>query len=278
MSALALVFLVLTAFTVHHYVDAVDLVGRGWALGWVFFLLWMAILVEALLGYWNTGDYSWKASRRLLLLWLIPPYRLAVTTHPLGACVWLPVLGWQAVDRTSYENLDRAFGIPMLFIAFMILPILAVELFWWEYVNLYPGLKLFLDLGTATIWFAFTVEFIVMSALAENKLFYIAKHWINLLIILVPFLAFMRGLQFMRLLRLGKFGKALKVYRLRGLGLRAWQGMVALGLMERIMLRDSKARLRHLQGQVEEKERQLSILKKRVQAMEEELAARKEAK
>jgi hypothetical protein len=81
----------------------------------------------------------------------------------------------------------------MLFMAILILPILATELFWAEEVAVRSGLRLALDLGTAVIWLAFCVEFIVMSTLAPKKLVYLARNWINLAIIVMPFLAFLRG-------------------------------------------------------------------------------------
>jgi len=159
-------------------------------------------------------------------------------------------------------------SVPMLFVALMILPILGIEFFWAKYVAELPSLALALDLGTAVIWLAFAGEFIVMSALAENKLVYVARHWINLAIILLPFLAFLRSFQFMRLLRLGRATKVLKVYRLRGLGLRAWQGLVALELVERTLHRSPEARIRHLKRRLADKEREAELLRNRIQEIE----------
>ena len=179
---------------------------------------------EALLGYWRSADYSGAGVRRLILIWLIPPYRLALATHPSGPCIWLPQIGWQPVDRELYLRLERAFSIPMLLIAMLILPILAIEFVFGQKVASSPALALALDLGTASIWIAFAAEFIIMSALAEKKLHYLLRHWINLAIILLPLLAFLRGFQSVRLLRLSRATRLLKVYRLRGLGLRATAG------------------------------------------------------
>ena len=86
----ALAFLLLTAFSLHHFnVEPVD-PERGRLLGWMFAILWFPIFVEAIAGYWRTGDYSWGASGRLLLIWLVPPYRMALATYPGGNCHWLP--------------------------------------------------------------------------------------------------------------------------------------------------------------------------------------------
>lgn len=273
MSALALFFLLLNAFALHLLErHPGDLEQLGW-LAWLFAANWLPILVEAIQGYWRSGEYSWSARRRLWLICLLPPYRLALSTYPAGRCFWLPVIGWQAADRECYERLDRLFSIPMLCMATLILPILAVEHLWSDEVERYPALALGLDLGTSLIWLAFAIEFIIMSAVAEKKWLYVARHWVNLLIILLPYLSFLRGLQLMRLVRLGKLTKALKIYRLRGLGMRAWQGIIALELVERVLFRSPEARLQRLREQVEEKELELLRLRRRVAELESQLGS-----
>jgi hypothetical protein len=270
MTTLALVFLCLTAFALHHYSHTTAETRTGGVLGWLFLALWALLFLEALDGYWRQGDYSWSAGRRLMLLWLIPPYRLALSPYPAGTCMWLPGVGWQRRNRAFFERLDRAFSIPMLLMALLILPILAVELFWSELVENSLGVALALDLGTALIWLAFTVEFIVMSTVAQKKLHYVLRHWVNLAVILLPLLAFVRGFQVARLIRLGKLGKALKVYRLRGLGMRAWQGIVSLELLERLIRRDPESRLEHLQQILAEKEAEAQRLRNRINELREE--------
>jgi voltage-gated potassium channel len=268
MSGLAIAFLVLTAVALHHFERTPTDLEQGQLLGSLMAAVWLPIFVESLIYYSRRGDYSWQTSLKLVLIWLVPPYRLALSTYVTGSCVWLPGLGWQRPDKDCFELLERVLSVPMLLVALMILPILAVEFLWAGYVAAYPSLALALDLGTAVIWLAFAGEFVVMSALAENKLLYIAKHWINLAIILLPFLAFLRGFQMVRLLRLGKATKALKVYRLRGLGLRAWQGLVALELVERVLHRTPEARVRHLRHRLAEKEREAELLRNRIQELE----------
>jgi voltage-gated potassium channel len=270
MFGLAMGFLVLTAFALHHFERPRAQLVPGSLLVWVFFCLWVLIAGEALLGYWRSSDYSGAGAGRLLLIWLIPPYRLALATHPGGPCIWLPQLGWQAVDRELYLRLERAFSIPMLFIALLILPILAIEFIWSQRVASSPALALALDLGTASIWIAFAAEFIIMSAVAEKKFHYLLRHWINLAIILLPLLAFLRGFQSIRLLRLSRASKLLKVYRLRGLGLRAWQGLVALELIEQLVHRDPAKRLEKLRRQAEEQEWELERLRRRIAEIEAE--------
>jgi len=271
MSGLAIGFLVLTAFALHHFERTPNDLAEGQLIGWLMAAVWLSIFLESLIGYSRGSDHSWRATAKLVLIWLVPPYRLALSTVSAGHCVWLPGLGWQQPDKDCFERLERLLSVPMLLVALMILPILAIEFFWAKYVEALPSLALALDLGTAVIWLAFAAEFIVMSALAENKLVYVAKHWINLAIILLPFLAFLRGFQFMRLLRLGRATKVLKVYRLRGLGLRAWQGLVALELIERAVHRSPEARIRHLRHRLAETERDAQLLRNRIQELEDSI-------
>jgi len=276
MFTVALLFLVLTAFSLNHFEQQVDDPQRSELLGWLFITLWIPIFVESLVGYWRSEDYSWKAGGKMLLIWLIPPYRLALSTHPGGRCLWLPIIGWQRPDRALFDRMDRGFGIPMLFIALLILPILAIEIFGAKYIPLHPELRLFLNFGTSLIWLAFAFEFIMMSSVAEAKLKYIAKNWINVAIILIPLFAFLRSFQLARLLRLGKTTRALKIYRLRGLGMRAWRGVIALELIERVLRRKPETRLEHLKAQLQDKEQDLTILRERIRHLEASIASKQQ--
>jgi hypothetical protein len=277
MSGLALVFLILAAVSLRHIERSPQDTGTGDLLVTLLLSLWLPLFIDALVGYWRRADFTWPAARRLLLLWLIPPFRIAQSPYAAESCVWLPALGWQRADQDLYERLERAFSIPMLFMAILILPILAAELFWAEEVAGHAGVRLALDLGTAVIWLAFCVEFIVMSTLAPKKLVYLARNWINLAIIVMPFLAFLRGLKVGRVLWLGKgLGKAvktLKVYRLRGLWMRGWRGMVALDLLERVVHRTPERRLRRLREILGERERDISRLRGRIGDLEAEVRA-----
>ncbi len=270
--AVALAFLVLLALVLHALEREEE--GRlAWDLiGGLFFVLWLSVFLESLIGYFRRGEYSWQASGKLLLLWLVPPYRMILSTHPNGPCLWVPFLGWQVPDRALFARLERAFSVPMLFMALLILPILAIETFGSKYIHFYPELQLFLDFGTSLIWLAFSLEFIFLSSLAESKWAFLLKNWLNLVIILLPLFAFLRSLRLVRLLRLGRTARLLRVYQLRGLIMRAWRGIVALELMERILHRDPKTRLAHLKAKLQSQERDLAILRQRIQQLETRIA------
>jgi len=275
MSALALLFLILTALALRQADRAPDDSATAHLLGTLLLALWLPLFIDALAGYWHQGDYRWPAARRLLLLWLIPPFRIAQSPYSSGTCIWLPGLGWRRADADLYELLERAFSIPMLFMAVLILPILAAEFFLAEDLADPSGLRLALDLGTVLIWLAFCVEFIVMSTLAPKKLSYLVRNWINLAIIVMPFLAFLRGLQAAQMLGLGKglakVAKTLKVYRVRGLWSRGWRGLVALDVLERLIHRTPERRLARLREVLAEREREAERLRARIRNLEAEI-------
>lgn len=271
MFTIALMFLLLTAFSLQAFDRMPHPPERSPVLVWVFIVLWLVIFVESIVGYWRTADYSWRAAGRLALIWLVPPYRLVLATYPVGNCIWLPILGWQEGDRYLFERLDRGFSIPMLLIALLIIPILGIELFGAKYIPIYPSLVILLDVGTSVIWLAFAFEFILMSTIAEAKFRYIAKNWINLAIILLPLIAFLRGFRVVRLLRIGKAAKVLKTYRLRGLGMRAWRGVVTLELIELLLYRKPESRLERLKAKLQDHEHDLELLRHRIRSLEEEI-------
>ncbi len=119
---------------------------------------------------------------------------------------------------------------------------------------------------TALIWFSFAFEFILLVSLAEKKLAFCKKNWINLVIILLPLLAFLRSLQLFRFLRMAKAGKLMRAYRLRGLLARAMKLAVVFNLIDRMLSRNPDKYNAHLQEKIAEKEAELQELKSKLNA------------
>ncbi|MBL1217779.1 MAG: hypothetical protein D8M59_09820 [Planctomycetes bacterium] len=63
------------------------------------------------------------------------------------------------------------------------------------------------------IWFAFFIEYIINSAIAESRLEYAKRNWLDIVIILLPLISFLRVLRLARMTRLARTGRA---FRLRG--------------------------------------------------------------
>ncbi len=125
-----------------------------------------------------------------------------------------------------------------------------------------PGpLEVVIWLVTAAIWLSFALEFILLVSLAEKKIEFCKKHWINLVIILLPLLAFLRSLQLFRFLRMAKAGRLMRIYRLRGLITRVAKLAMVFNLIERLLSRNPDKYGIHLREQISEKEDELADLR-----------------
>ncbi|MEZ6134634.1 MAG: hypothetical protein R3C53_06970 [Pirellulaceae bacterium] len=253
-------------------------------------LIWPVFVAESLVrrfGCWipnsqeRTFKYWW-------LFCVVPPLRLCAHQHgnwqtgleggQTRSRVWLPVLGWQEVNRNLRRRLERAFGVPMIWIALLILPILGAHYYYKEGIINYPYLRVLLHFGTGLIWFAFTVEFIVMVSLAEKKLEYCKRHWLDLAIILLPLISFLRSLRVLRagrLLNVGRlqhFSRVVRVFRLRGVAMRAFRALLVLEIIHRLIRTKPEARIRSLEHQCAEKEHELAELREEIARLKQSLA------
>ena len=276
MFVLGMLFLILVAVAI-QWLQRPDIQPQQviW-LFWVLVALWILFLLEALLGIWKSQVPWHQALQRGLLICLIPPFRMAISTFTPYESIWLPFMGWHRIDRQLFERMEKSFAMPMLVIGLMILPIIAAEFLLKERVVEIPYLAPSLEIGKAVIWLAFSTEFVLMVSIAERKLVYCKKNWIDLVIILLPLLAFLRGLQLLQATRIAWINKLIRVYRLRGLTHRAYRGLVVLEVLERIFHRDLHKRLAHLQLQVEQKEQEILHLHCKIQRIEEKIQQRGE--
>lgn len=243
-----------------------------WFWPWTFVLLWSLILVESLAGVFQAPDGISAGFRRFLLVGLVPPLRMAFSASRPNRDLWFPRAGWLPVNRESAEVMELVMAIPMLVITLAILPVLGVELFLAEQLAQHPGLGIGLHLTTGLIWMAFVLEFILLFGAAEKKLDFCRRHWVNLVIIVLPLVAFLRLLRLTRLARLIRAGKMIRAYRVRGLYMRAMRVAVLFNLVERVLHRKPEDYLRCLQARIEEKERELEGLRRRADQVRAELA------
>ncbi|GEM_PF-762428 len=220
--------------------------------------LWLGFVVEFVLNLrCRDGRESfWRNHWSDLVVCLCPPLRMGKRSRVMNGQMWLPGLGWQTANDELRGRLERVFGLPMIGFALMILPILAVEHYLPKQVHPDKNLWLviLLDVSTAVIWVAFTTEFIVMASAAEEKFTYCWQHWLDLAIILLPLISFARAL------RLGRLGNMSRLYRLRGLALRAFRAVLLLDVFKRLLLLRPERRLARLQRSLGVKERELDQL------------------
>jgi hypothetical protein len=203
--------------------------------------------------------------------------------------MWLPPLGWQTVDRELRRKLERIFSIPMIIMALMVLPLLAIEWGWRDQVRSHTGLRLFLDIGNSVIWMAFAIEFLVMISVADKKFRYCTLHWVDLAIILLPVVWLMttvirqwaelaplaRGLRLLRLSQLSRMGR---LYRMQGLALKAWRAFLVLEVIQRLTGRSSEKQLKQLEELLLAKEDEVRELRDEIAEMKKRIAVEKNNK
>lgn len=235
---------------------------------WGVLLVWPVFIAEALL-HRMVGDGCWKSD---LLFCLFPPFRLAAREHACGRFLWLPVIGWTSVDRELRQRVEKALSIPMIAIALMVLPLTALDYFSADKIAPGSNMALFIQIGTGLIWLAFAAEFLVMISVVDRKMQYCKEHWIDVAVICLPLIAFLRAARLSRLLRLQQLSKTARMYRLRGVLMRTYRAILVLDVATRLFRGSPEARLAQLRDQLVEKEREASELREEILVLETSLA------
>ncbi|HJN07478.1 MAG: hypothetical protein QGH33_03455 [Pirellulaceae bacterium] len=177
--------------------------------------------------------------------------------------------------------METYFGVPMIVIALMILPILLVEFGLREQVAEHTWLRITLHVSTGTIWFAFALEFIVMCSVAPKKFHYCRVHWLDLAIVLLPLVSFLRSLRVLRATRLARLAKIQylakmgRVYRLQGLAIKGFRGLAVIEAMNRILPRTLERQVELLKEQLAENEKEGRGLQRRIASIERLIAFQK---
>lgn len=214
-----------------------------------------------------------------LIACIVPPLRLGTTSPVWDNRLWLPSLSWQHPSRELSQILGRIFSRPMLIIALLILPILLIEFVFKDTVNNHFWLRMLLHWCTGFIWFAFAFEFIILVSATDKKLAYVKKNWIDLAIILLPIISFLRSLRALRLARLAKVQKLVKlgrVYRMRGLGMKVLRALLLLEVVNRILRITPEKRLAKLQEVHSEKSEELAELQLEINTLKEKIEVQKQ--
>lgn len=223
---------------------------------------WIAIICESVYGFRQAPDRK-PALKRLILVVLLPAFRMVISPVRPNREVWLPAYGWREVSTVSVAEMEQRTAIPMLLATALIIPVLIVDFGLAEIVKESRPIQVTMAILMALIWFSFALEFIVMVSLAPKKLAYCKKHWINIVIIVLPLVAFLRSLQAFRFLRVAKAGNLARAYRLRGLLTRSLKIALAFNLIERIMSLSPERYIASLDEKILEKEEELADLRQR---------------
>jgi len=247
----------------------------------VMFFIWPIVMLESAF-HWVTRPWNRELSRYHwfgLLFCLCPALRLCARSPEMHFRLWLPGLGWRRADRRLRRRLERQFSLPMIMIALLILPVLIIEFFMKSHVAENLWLRVLLHFGTGVIWFAFAAEFILMVSVAEKKLEYCKKHWVDLAIILLPVVSFLRSLRIFRstrlvkLMRIQRLSQIARVYRLRGTTVKMLRALIVLGIFHRVFRTSPERSINKLKWQLQEVEAQAKYLRRRIARLERQKAA-----
>jgi len=268
--------------TVYPWDDEV-LAATHW-LEFVLCLIWPFFIIESAYVLWigrycsNPSYWRWL----WLAIWICPPLRLC-PPHPLrNGKRWLPWYGWTSSSYRFYRRVEKSFSVPMILVALLILPVLIVEWTMHEKISSMVWLRCLLHFATGFIWLAFAIEFILMMQLATRKLEHFKKHWIDLIIILLPLVSFLRSLRAIKAMKIAKFTKLqqlsrmLRIYRLRGLSTKAFRAILLLDVLQRFIGRDPVRRLEKLRVQAAYKQEELREIQEEIESVERQIAARQQ--
>lgn len=227
--------------------------------------LYPLFVLEAV-AHWLVGGRQMRQHIKYLVM---PIMRVCPRDHVAGTCVWLPGLGWHETSRHFENYLLRLFSAPMIIIALLLLPMVVIEFVWFETISQSARWTFVMQTVTGWIWMAFVFEFVIMVSVVERKLLYCKKNWIDLAVILLPLLSFLRAARLSRLLKLKQLSRTARIYRLRGLALRTWRAIVALDVIDMLLRRDPEYRIEKLQAEIDEKRIELELMARELQQMKE---------
>ena len=243
---------------------------------WVLFLLWPLFWAEYIYSRRLKGPLSsikHGAAFRMVAC-VVPPLRIAAPAAAHGGKIWLPNWGWCLPSKDLHEVLERVFGKPMLIIAMLILPVLLIEFGLNSLVEANQWLQVLLHVCTGFIWCAFTIEFLIMLSATDKRFAYVKAHWIDLAIILLPLISFLRSLRVLRLARLAKVQKLAKmgrVFRVRGLAMKAMRALMLFGFINRLLGITPEKRLAKLKLLHKEETEELVDLQEEIDELESQI-------
>lgn len=282
---LAVLYLLVLAGVIHRALTPTVAAGELEAMYVGLIGLWPLFAVEAVVSLFRKSPArSWRpVIGRAVLILLFPPYRIG-RTHPGTGLAWFPRIGWVAPSKETYTRIDRGFSTPMLFVALLILPVLVLEFTQAELVKESRGLSLALDIGIAVIWVAFALEFLMESSVAPKTGKYLKERWLDAAIVLLPMLEFILtrlvdAAPLARLLRLGRalspdqLARMQRLYRLRGLLMKAWAAFLLMGGLNRLFGQAAQKRLRIVEERMTELEAELAELRKEADDLRAKVAA-----
>jgi len=118
----------------------------------------------------------------------------------------------------------------------------------------------------------------VMFSVSDKRLRYCKQHWLDIAIILLPFISFLRSLRIVRATRVARLARVeqlvrmSRLYRLRGLAMRALRAMLLLKLLNRLFKVAPDKQLRKLREELRERETDVRAIKRQIVELERAIA------
>jgi len=276
MFLLSLAYLAVASGVIHRLGHGYFTLFEVHLVAWCLVAFWPIFAVEAGVRFFLTRKQMgfWPRSWILLGVLVFPPVRMGLRGYADPRQVWLPWAGWRGVDRALRRQMERFFSVPMIVIALMVLPVLALEFFWEETVRQHFWLAFGLDIASSVIWMAFAIEFILKASVAEKKIIYCVQNWMDMAVVVLPLIDFLPILRVWRLgglLRLNQINRMGRIYRLRGLLMKAWRAILLLEMINRLLGNYKERRLKKLRDLVTAKEIELEELRLEMAELEMEL-------
>lgn len=240
---------------------------------WIFFVIdfivvcYLAVKERAII---HKGEFIFR-----LCSLIFPPLRTGSRHITNSNYIWLPFWNWSKANYSLFDKLRRVFSLPMIIIALFIIPVLIVDWKFYDHVSTsFPefNLDLWLQLVQAFIWIAFTFEFILMFSVTNEKADYCKRNWIDLLIIFLPLISFFRTLRLIQIARLNHLAKS---YKLRGILMKAKQGLVLMDALQRIIYPNPKIHIRSLHKRLGKNRREKEEINRQILLAAERLKKKK---
>jgi hypothetical protein len=132
-----------------------------------------------------------------------PPPGVRYVSVPFGGIV--------IADDDLRDHVENLVHWPMIVLALAVLPLLAIEI--WRSPT--GPLQWAIDIAFGIIWLAFVVEFVIKIAIAEDRIEYVRRNWLDLVIIALPLLRPLRAFRATR-----GIARTTRIFRLRGVGMK----------------------------------------------------------
>ncbi|MFO7823242.1 MAG: hypothetical protein R6V72_04835 [Cyclobacterium sp.] len=229
----------------------------------VYGLLWLVYLLDFIiilfLSYKTNTKIAQSAFIPKVFSLLFPPLGIGWRHMEAPEMTWLPYHLWSKCNEGLFNRLKQQFSIPMIVIALLIIPVLLIEWQFYDQVEswLNTDLSFVLDMVQGFIWLAFAFEFILLISISDDKFTYVKKNWIDLLIILLPFISFVRTLRIAKVARLSHLARG---YKLRALLMKARQGLIFASFFYRILAMKPDFQLKKLKKKLDQNRTEREII------------------